>query len=101
VTIAQYYYKSRKQYYAFAYASLVSLRPMAFLRTFVLKKVIFAHLAYLVLLERLYGPLDSKLEQRFTNSITELDSRQFSATVRCYRVKRGFLHQFILPSNLF
>jgi hypothetical protein len=42
-----------------------------------LKKVNFAQLAHRVL-ERVSGPLDSKLEQRLTDSIiTEVGARQF------------------------
>ena len=61
-------------------------------------KAIFAHLAYLVF-QRVYGPLDSKLEQRLTNSITEVGLRQFSATVRCYRVIRVFLTEFFFQPS--
>lgn len=62
-----------------------------------LKKAVFAHLVFLKL-ERVYGRLDYKLEQRLTISMTEVGARQFSATVRCYRVIRGVLQHFFLPS---
>ena len=63
-----------------------------------LKKAIFAHLAFLVL-ERVYGPLDSKLEQRHTNINTEVGARQFSAPVHSDRVMRVFLTKFFVPPN--
>jgi hypothetical protein len=43
--------------------------------------------------------LDSKLEERLTNSITEVGPRQFLATVHCYQVIRVFLTEFFSPPN--
>ena len=63
-----------------------------------LKNAIFAHLAFLVL-ERVYGPLESKLVQRLANSNTEVGTRQFSACVRSYRVIRVLLTNFFVPPN--
>ena len=50
--------------------------------SYVLKKEVFAHLAYLVL-ERIDGRLASKLALRLTNSITEVGTGQFWAEVLC------------------
>ena len=57
-------------------------------------KDIFAHIAYLVVLERIDGRLASKLALRLPNSITEIGTGAFWAEVVCYRVTRVFVAEF-------